>query len=374
LFPQEDGTEGQSLDDMLKDFNPFRFKRDFKKDIVNRKKDKPEVGVLEGALQLFRGKSAKATRISIGLCFLAAASGNVSILYYSAEVFQDLGLNEGLIISAVALPNIFGAFLALYLLDVWGRKPLLQFSFGTMAVSLGLLAAAISLQDTLPLITLPYFGETSPAKVACVTCLPIYVAAYSAGAGPIPWLLYNELFPTRLRARATALCTALNYAANVVVAQTFLPVLDAFGIGTAYYAYAAFCGVGLVFTNKYVIETKGLSLQQIEYMLAVGEGNATPEDGVHFEIADPSQVLIGPMVEESSRRKEEEEDTDNGVLELAVATVDEGNDSDNNSAVFVEAVVRPTIDDNGSKSFDEVESNARALIRESDGVFSERLR
>ena len=65
-------------------------------------------------------------------------------------MFEDLGISDSLIISAVALPNIAGAFLALYLLDVWGRRPLLQLSFSTMAVALGLLAAALSPQVRAP--------------------------------------------------------------------------------------------------------------------------------------------------------------------------------------------------------------------------------
>lgn len=44
--------------------------------------------------------------------------------------------------------------------------------------------------------------------------------------------LYREVFPTRIRARATAVCTAVNYAANTVVGASFLPMVSGAAVHT----------------------------------------------------------------------------------------------------------------------------------------------
>lgn len=70
------------------------------------------------------------------------------------------------------------------------------------------------------------------------------------------------------RARATALCTMCNYGANIIVGATFLDAVANFGIAGTYAVYAVICGVGYIFTDKLVIETKGLSLQEVEMIIA----------------------------------------------------------------------------------------------------------
>lgn len=98
---------------------------------------------LEHVLELLKGKNQKPVVIGLGLCFLAAFSGSNTIIYYASGVFAELGIaNDNLLVYAVALPNIIGALLALYLTDRWGRRPLLLSSFAAMAASLTVLAVA----------------------------------------------------------------------------------------------------------------------------------------------------------------------------------------------------------------------------------------
>jgi hypothetical protein len=54
-----------------------------------------------------------------------------------------------------------------------------------------------------------------PLRTVALATIPGYTLLFSLGAGPVPWLLYNEVFPTRIRARATGVCTAINYAVGL---------------------------------------------------------------------------------------------------------------------------------------------------------------
>ena len=96
--------------------------------------------------------------------------------------------------------------------------------------------------------------------------LPIllFIAAFAAGMGPVPWVVISEIFPTKIRGGAMAVATLVLWASDFVVAQTF-PVLKA-GIGPAwtFWIYALCSLLGLLFVWKIVVETKGRSLEEIE--------------------------------------------------------------------------------------------------------------
>ena len=103
-----------------------------------------------------------------------------------------------------------------------------------------------------------------PEATVALICLPLYVLFFSAGAGPVPWLLYNEVFPTRIRAKAVSLCTATNYFSNAIVGAAFLPGVNQLGLGGSYAGYAMLNLLGFVFVKEFVFETKGMKLEDIE--------------------------------------------------------------------------------------------------------------
>ena len=53
-----------------------------------------------------------------------------------------------------------------------------------------------------------------------------------------------------LRARATAVCTAINYGANTIVGASFLPLVSGIGLGGTYALYAVLCFTGFVFVDN----------------------------------------------------------------------------------------------------------------------------
>ena len=97
-----------------------------------------------------------------------------------------------------------------------------------------------------------------------------YIACFALSVGPVTWVLLSELFPTRLRGRALSVATFWLWTANFVVSQTF-PMLDEnpwlvarFNHGFPFYVYAAFCVVLVLVVGRWVPETKGRTLEEIE--------------------------------------------------------------------------------------------------------------
>ncbi|ABP01022.1 MFS family transporter: hexose [Ostreococcus lucimarinus CCE9901] len=193
--------------------------------------------------------------LGLSLCALAAFSGSNTVIFYASTVFTSVGINNPEILTwAVGVPNVVGGFVALALSDKMGRRPLLLTSFGGMSACLGILSLAAA-------------GPAQPEAAVALVTIPLYVLFFSLGAGPIPWLLYNEVFPTRIRARAVSACTALNYVSNSIVGATFLPMVGAYGLSGSYGFYTLLCASGYVFVDRFIPETKGLRLEDVESTL-----------------------------------------------------------------------------------------------------------
>ncbi|KAM8792303.1 solute carrier family 2, facilitated glucose transporter member 12 [Rhynchonycteris naso] len=115
---------------------------------------------------------------------------------------------------------------------------------------------------------------TDPAEVPpflkwlSLASLLVYVAAFSIGLGPMPWLVLSEIFPGGIRGRAMALTSSMNWGVNLLISLTFLTVTDLIGLPSVCFIYAIMSLAALVFVVVFIPETKGCSLEQISMELA----------------------------------------------------------------------------------------------------------
>ena len=90
------------------------------------------------------------------------------------------------------------------------------------------------------------------------------IGFYAMSLGPVTWVLLSEIFPNRVRGVAMAVCTAALWIASFLLTYTF-PFLNAgLGTGGTFGLYAVICLAGFLFIRKYIPETKGKSLEQLE--------------------------------------------------------------------------------------------------------------
>ncbi|XP_022412757.1 solute carrier family 2, facilitated glucose transporter member 12 isoform X2 [Delphinapterus leucas] len=115
---------------------------------------------------------------------------------------------------------------------------------------------------------------TDPADVPAflkwlsLASLLVYVAAFSIGLGPMPWLVLSEIFPGGIRGRAMALTSSMNWGINLLISLTFLTVTDLIGLPCVCFIYTIMSLASLVFVVVFIPETKGCSLEQISMELA----------------------------------------------------------------------------------------------------------
>jgi hypothetical protein len=109
----------------------------------------------------------------------------------------------------------------------------------------------------------PAAGPTT-AGVVTVVALVVFIVSFAFSLGPVVWTVINEIFPGRIRGRAVAVATAVNWGAAFLVSQFFLTLVNAIGEAATFGLFAFFCVVGAFWVHRVVPETKGRSLEQIQ--------------------------------------------------------------------------------------------------------------
>ena len=180
------------------------------------------------------------------------------VLYYAPEIFKNVGFDtnaslfQTIIVGAV---NLIFTVVAIVTVDKLGRKPLQIIGALVMAVAMLALGGAFALQVK---------------GVTALLCMLLYIAGFAVSWGPVVWVLLSEIFPNQIRGKAMAVAVVAQWAANYLVSWTF-PILNentylvnAFHHGFAYWIYGVMSILAALFMWKWVPETKGRTLEQME--------------------------------------------------------------------------------------------------------------
>jgi SP family galactose:H+ symporter-like MFS transporter len=212
---------------------------------------------------LFQRWLMPALWIGVGLAFFQQCTGINTIVYYAPKIFQFAGVQspQGAISTTaiVGIANVVFTIIALPLIDLWGRRPLLLLGLIGMTISLIMLSLSFYLGA----------GETF-LKWLSLASMVIYIASFAMSLGPIMWLIIAEVFPLEVRGVGSSLAIAVSWAFNALVAFTFLTLINHLGTGGTFLLYAALSALGIIFVYKVVPETKGVSLEHLEANLRAG--------------------------------------------------------------------------------------------------------
>jgi sugar porter (SP) family MFS transporter len=206
--------------------------------------------------ELFRLEYRPALIVGIGLAIFQQITGINTIIYYAPTIFQLAGFSSAaqsiLATAGVGLVNVLLTILSVRLLDRTGRRPLLLIGIAGMIASLTVLGLVFLL------------GAHSPALGwLAVGGVMLYVASFAISLGPIFWLLISEIYPLRIRGVAMGVATMANWGFNLLVALTFLLLIESFGAAYTFWIYAAVSVGSWIFSYRLVPETKGRTLEEI---------------------------------------------------------------------------------------------------------------
>ncbi len=174
----------------------------------------------------------------------------------------QFGASLGAIV--ISFLSCLGAILGLSLVDRWGRRPLILFSFAGLTVMLVVLAF-----------------DPAPSLVSLVFLFGLAVLFANMGPGVLDFVYPTELFPTGLRASATGLGTAVSRVGAILGVSVFPQLVKTWGNAPALWLFAVASMLGLVVSVWLAPETKSKSLEELNQQSAQqGSGSHSVSAGV----------------------------------------------------------------------------------------------
>lgn len=211
-----------------------------------------------------RDQSSNLRRTILGtsLQMMQQWTGINFIFYFGTTFFQELGTinNEFLISIITTLVNVCSTPLSFYTVEKMGRRVLLIYGAIGMVVCEFIVAIAGTVD-----------GENQNTVKAMISFICIYIFFFASTWGPGAWIVIGEIFPLPIRSRGVALSTASNWLWNCIIAviTPYMVGEDKGNLGAkVFFIWGSLCGCCLVYAIFLVPETKGLTLEEIDIMLA----------------------------------------------------------------------------------------------------------
>ncbi|XP_011090877.1 sugar transporter ERD6-like 16 isoform X2 [Sesamum indicum] len=214
--------------------------------------DLPKVRMLD----LFDPKYIRPVIVGVGLMVFQQFGGINGIGFYSTETFVAAGFSSGKVGTiAYAIIQVPITVLGAMLMDKSGRRPLLTVSATGMFLGCILTGASFFFKGQALLL------EWVP--ILAVSGVLVYIATFSIGMGPVPWVIMSEIFPIHVKGVAGSLVVLVNWLGAWAVSYTFNFLMSWSSTGT-FLMYAGFSVLTVAFVAKVVPETKGKTLEEIQ--------------------------------------------------------------------------------------------------------------
>jgi len=194
--------------------------------------------------------------VGVGLAVLQQWTGINVLFNYAGVVYRSAGYAANQIFLDIVITgtiNLVFTVVAMLLVDRLGRRRLML--FGCVGIGISHLLCALAYRQGWP-----------PIAVLVLTLSAI--ACYAMTLAPVTWVLIAEIFPNRVRAHAVSVAVCALWTASFLLTYTFPLLRDWLGSGGVFLAYGVICLIGFLLVARYVPETKGRTLEEIEASLA----------------------------------------------------------------------------------------------------------
>ncbi len=203
--------------------------------------------------ELFAPKVKPLLFIGIILAVFQQITGINTIMYYAPKIFANIGQsNDSALLQTILIggTNLVFTLVAMVLIDRFGRKLLIVMgSTGMMLMLAGL--------------SVLFFTNQTSGVLVLVFILG-YIAFFAASLGPALWVVATELFPNRLRSKGMSIAIVSLWIACTIVTIAFPIMLEKLSGGITFLIFAMICLANLLYVIKYVPETKGKTLEELE--------------------------------------------------------------------------------------------------------------
>jgi sugar porter (SP) family MFS transporter len=211
-------------------------------------------------INIFKPPFLKLVLIGASIGMMNQFTGTNAVMYYATDIFRTAGFSadsaamQTLIIGIV---NLVFTLIGMKIIDTVGRKNMLMYGSIVMAIFLGVFSWA-------------YISGNNKGLMPLIMLLG-FIAAFEMSQGAVIWVILSEMFPNNIRARGASIGTFSHWFFNALIALMFpiivgiLPKDKGTGYIFAFFAVATF--LSFFFIRKFIVETKGKSLEKLELEL-----------------------------------------------------------------------------------------------------------
>ncbi|KAK3094967.1 hypothetical protein FSP39_008433 [Pinctada imbricata] len=195
--------------------------------------------------------------ISVVVMIFQQFSGINAVMFYTVSIFKNAGFEQSELATVViGAVQVVATLISCFLMDRSGRRKLLVIAGSLMSITCA---------------TFGYYyyavkNGTSSASISWLAILSLimYIIGFSLGWGPIPMLVMSEIFPARARGAASGIAIFANWLCAFIVTKEFIYMQELLGQAGTFWLFGIFCLSGVMFVTRFLPETKGKSLEDIE--------------------------------------------------------------------------------------------------------------
>ncbi|QJC96406.1 Putative sugar transporter [Bacillus mojavensis] len=211
--------------------------------------------------------------IGIGVAIVNQITGVNSIMYYGTQILQESGFGtKAALIANIGngLISVIAVIIGIWLVGRVNRRPILMIGLsGTTTALLFIAIFSIVLDGS---AALPYI----------VLSLTVLFLAFMQGCvGPVTWLVIAEIFPQRLRGLGTGISVFFLWILNFIIGFAFPIMLSSAGLSFTFFIFVALGILAIGFVYKFMPETKGRTLEELEEHFRSIDEHYDSEKSIH---------------------------------------------------------------------------------------------
>ena len=250
--------------------------------------------------------------VGLAVGIIQQITGINAVYFYATSIFKQTGIgtdaafSSGVLLSTI---SVVFTFVAMYLIDRMGRRPLLLLGTAGVAISLLLCAygfkqatyqltqkkvSQFNFQGSQKLISLVdkvydsdidfkddlksllgnrIYSKNDGVILEAATTINAnlvlmgilgFIACFAFSLGPVMWVLLSELYPLKYRGLAIGVIAFVNSLISSIVQLIFPWELSNLGNALTFFIFGIIALIGFVIFIKILPETKGKSLEELE--------------------------------------------------------------------------------------------------------------
>ncbi|WP_029906927.1 sugar porter family MFS transporter [Prevotella sp. 10(H)] len=203
--------------------------------------------------ELFRGRTGKIVLIGTLIAVFQQITGINAVLIFAPDILKSAGVGGETALQQsmlVGLVNFLMTIVAIRLVDKKGRKTLL-------------LSGAVGMTIALSYLTFEFMQPERNTTMVLIALL-LYIAFFAASFAPVMWVIISEIYPDRIKGLAMSFSTAVSWIFTFLTVYTAPLIRSEIGDYALFALYALFSVIAFIFVKKYIPETKGKTLEQIQ--------------------------------------------------------------------------------------------------------------